>query len=361
MQWCDNLEQCAHFGGRLDRGMTYLRNGSVVDLVIEAGKIRAVVAGRTPYSVEVAVAPLKPKVWRSIQLQCAEQIDSLLDLLQGNLAAGVMQSLTKGNENLLPKPSELEMTCSCPDYADVCKHIAATIYGVGSRLDQQPELLFTLRSVDHLELVKSAAQTTDLTQALGIDSGGFTDSELGSMFGIDIDSGGSMAIPQQTAAKPAGKPRRRSAPTTPTTTDQRAPEPEKSARLGDGAPQTSAASAARGKAGRARSTKVEIARPPKVQAVLVVGARGRGKRAKAAHSDTRRSGDNRAQGVVVKGISRTSKKSRTVPKKAGPAVVAIVKETPPKKTRTLRGAGSTVPRVPAKKRVASGNRSKLTK
>jgi uncharacterized Zn finger protein len=188
-KWCENLDRYRDISNRLPRGATYVRNGSVADLVIEPGKVRAVVGGSEAYMVKIAIQTLKKDVWKAIGRDCAQEIDSLFDLLQGRFNEGVMQRLTQAEGGLFPHKNEISMSCTCPDSAGVCKHIAATFYGVAARLDRQPELLFKLRNVDHLELIGQATSAANLDQALdGSAAATLSDSDLGSIFGIDLES-----------------------------------------------------------------------------------------------------------------------------------------------------------------------------
>ncbi|MCC6868058.1 MAG: SWIM zinc finger family protein, partial [Burkholderiales bacterium] len=143
--WCDNLERYSDFSNRLPRGRTYLRSGSVIDLAIDAGEVRAQVVGSRLYRVEVHVAAVGEKPWKAIAADCAGSIDSMIELLRGTFSNAVMQRLCRQGDGMFPAPKEIEFTCSCPDWASMCKHVAAVLYGVGARLDQQPELLFRLR------------------------------------------------------------------------------------------------------------------------------------------------------------------------------------------------------------------------
>ena len=172
------------------RGRTYLRNGSVVDLQIEHGKIKALVAGSEVYTVTVSINTLEKAAWKRIKHDCSQSIDSLIDLLQGRFDEGIMQRLTERDAGLFPKPAEIKMQCSCPDWAGLCKHVAAVLYGVGARLDASPELLFTLRAVDHLELIGQAVTPENLDRTLaGQQTGALNGSNLGELFGIEIDAG----------------------------------------------------------------------------------------------------------------------------------------------------------------------------
>ena len=154
--WCDNLEHYSDYANRLPRGRTYVRNGSVIDLQLVRGEVRAQVMGSSLYRVEISVTALPETRWRAIVADCAGSIDSLVDLLQGRLSEAVMARISQPGNGLFPAPSEITLRCSCPDWADMCKHVAAVLYGVGARLDNQPELLFGLRSVDAGALVAQA-------------------------------------------------------------------------------------------------------------------------------------------------------------------------------------------------------------
>jgi uncharacterized Zn finger protein len=154
--WCDNLERYSDFANRLPRGRTYVRNGSVIDLKMAQGTVQAQVMGSSLYRVTVDVARVPAKQWQSIGADCAGSIDSMVELLQGKLSKGVMERICRSGTGLFPTPEEISFACSCPDWAAMCKHVAAVLYGVGSRLDQQPDLIFALRGVDPADLVKQA-------------------------------------------------------------------------------------------------------------------------------------------------------------------------------------------------------------
>jgi uncharacterized Zn finger protein len=187
--WCDHLERYCDFANRLPRGRTYVRNGSVIDLQIERGRVKALVSGSDIYHITVKIKTLAPTAWKRIQRDCASSIHSLIDLLQGRFDQGVMQRLTQPTGGLFPQPGEIDMECSCPDWAGMCKHVAAVLYGVGARLDATPELLFTLRNVDHLELVTRAIAAENLERSLAADAdSSLAGSNLAEMFGIELES-----------------------------------------------------------------------------------------------------------------------------------------------------------------------------
>jgi uncharacterized Zn finger protein len=184
--WCDHMESYSDFYSRLERGRTFVRNGSVVDLQILPGKVTARVAGSELYTVSISIQSVAPKLWKQLREQCAGQINSIVELLQGKLSGGVMQIMTHRDKGLFPDPAHIDMKCSCPDYAGMCKHIAAVLYGVGARLDHQPELLFTLRKIDHLELINSAGDVTAITAGKSSRKT-IAANQLADVFGIDID------------------------------------------------------------------------------------------------------------------------------------------------------------------------------
>ena len=194
--WCDNLERYSDFENRLPRGRTYVRNGSVIDLQIARGKVEALVSGSEIYKVKVDIAVAAPARWRSICRDCAGSVGSLVELLQGKLSKNVMERVCREGDGLFPAPKEIKMSCSCPDWAGMCKHVAATLYGVGARLDSDPDLLFTLRGVDRAELVSTVGADLPLTRGAGSSERVLADDDISALFGIDI------AAPE---AKPAAE------------------------------------------------------------------------------------------------------------------------------------------------------------
>ncbi|CAK0778089.1 SWIM-type domain-containing protein [Gammaproteobacteria bacterium] len=200
--WCDNLEVYSDWANRLPRGRTYVRNGSVLDLQVESGKITALVMGSELYHINISILPLDPSQWKSIQHACAGKIDSLVELLQGKLSRGVMEIITKPGTGLFPHLREIDMQCSCPDYAGLCKHLAAVLYGIGARLDQQPELLFLLRQVDHRELIIQAAGPI-LETDIPDDAKRLDNSQLSNLFGIDLADEDNPSPPPPAAKPPS--------------------------------------------------------------------------------------------------------------------------------------------------------------
>ena len=207
--WCDNLESYSDFSNRLPRGRTYLRNGSVIDLKIAAGTVSALVQGSSLYRVQIVITPVPKPLWQTMVARCSGALGSMVELLSGRISREVMTVVTERGRGLFPAPTEIKMSCSCPDFASLCKHLAATLYGIGARLDLAPELLFALRQVDPTELIMSvdsqllSSQATD--QVLSADS-----SDLGALFGIDLESPTpppiSAAAPSLATSVPTQKP-----------------------------------------------------------------------------------------------------------------------------------------------------------
>ena len=207
LAWCTNLESYSDFENRLPRGRTYVRNGSVVHLTIDKGRIEALVSGSELYKIQIDIEALPKPKWRALKGESAGKMGTLVELLQGKLSKAMMELVTGREHGLFPKPKEIKMRCSCPDGAYMCKHLAAVLYGVGNRLDSSPESLFVLRGVDHLELIEQAIPTAPLGKSgtaptIAID-------DLGAIFDIEIGdapvANAETTIPAKTVAKQAGK------------------------------------------------------------------------------------------------------------------------------------------------------------
>ncbi|HVC63189.1 MAG TPA: hypothetical protein VND19_22855 [Acetobacteraceae bacterium] len=184
--WCDNLESYRDYENRLERGRTYVRNGSVVDLQIAPREVTATVSGSELYKVKVSIGEVARPHWKSICADCAGGIDSLVELLQGRFSKGVMERICRQGTGLFPKPSEIRFACSCPDHASMCKHVAAVLYGVGARLDAKPELLFRLRAVNENDLVADIGNVLPLSKR-GPAAGKVLEADdMAALFGLDM-------------------------------------------------------------------------------------------------------------------------------------------------------------------------------
>jgi uncharacterized Zn finger protein len=202
--WCDNLERYGDFANRLPRGRSYVRNGSVVDLRIEPGSVTALVSGSSMYDVKITVQSLPKAHWSAIRRDCSGAIDSVIELLQGRLSQSVMSRLCQDKAGMFPSPKDISFTCSCPDWASMCKHVAAVLYGIGARLDHRPELLFTLRRVDQQGLIANAVSSLSKKKRTGPDRTNRLESDnLSEMFGIEMATAARRAAADTRVTKPA--------------------------------------------------------------------------------------------------------------------------------------------------------------
>jgi len=204
--WCDHLAKFSDFENRLPRGRTYVRNGSVLHLEITRGEIRAMVMGSRLYNVTVRVEELPARKWKAVRKRCAGRIGSLIELLQGRLSEDAMAVVTDRAQGLFPSPREIRLGCDCPDWAIMCKHVAAVLYGVGVRFDERPELLFRLRGVDHEELISSEAGA--VAAATGGRKKGrrrIAEGDLSDVFGIDVADEDQKKKKKKPPRKPARK------------------------------------------------------------------------------------------------------------------------------------------------------------
>jgi uncharacterized Zn finger protein len=195
--WCANLEAYSDYANRLPRGRTYVRNGSVADLQIAPGRIEARVSGSSIYRTTVTVTALPKPRWETLVTDCAGGIDSLVELLQGRFSTGVMERLCRQGDGLFPTPKEIKLDCSCPDGAYMCKHVAAVLYGVGARLDHQPELLFTLRQVAATDLLAKAGAGLATNATAPSSDRTLAADDVGALFGLEMDQ------PESVTAKPS--------------------------------------------------------------------------------------------------------------------------------------------------------------
>jgi uncharacterized Zn finger protein len=219
--WCSHLESLSDFQSRLPRGRSYVRGGAVIHLALDSGRIRAKVQGSSLYNVEIGVDKLARQRWTQVVADCTGNIDSLVELLRGKFSQSVMQAVTNVKTGLFPSSSEIRMSCSCPDFAGLCKHLAAVLYGVGARLDTRPELLFTLRGVDPSELVAEGAAAAVPEVSAGSTSSRrvLVNSALSDVFGIELDVS---PIAQKSVAADATHSKQKAKPAPPKT--KRTPE-----------------------------------------------------------------------------------------------------------------------------------------
>ena len=182
--WCENLLRYSDFENRMPRGRKYVRHGSVVHLAVEPGLVRALVNGTDLYEISIRIAALPEDRWKSLRRQCAGEIGSLVELLSGKPPERVMEIVSRPGEGLFPSPGEISLDCSCPDWAAMCKHVAAAMYGVGVRLDHDPGQIFTLRGVSADDLVGAAVEAA----AASPGDETLASEDLAALFGVEIET-----------------------------------------------------------------------------------------------------------------------------------------------------------------------------
>ncbi len=196
--WNINLEKYADYSNRIGRGRSYIRNGFVLDFKINSGEVTALVQGTrtSPYKVAIKINPLAKKAWNEIKKECEGKIESLQALIEGRVPEELREIFTAKGTGLFPSPKEIEFSCSCPDWASMCKHVAATLYGVGVKLDQDPKLFFKLRNAEMDDLITKALQDKSkkmLKKAEKKTSRAIDDLDAAGMFGIDMEEKADLA------------------------------------------------------------------------------------------------------------------------------------------------------------------------
>ena len=208
--WCKALEAQADLANRLGRGRSYVRHNCVIDLQLKGREVRALVQGTELYHARIDFTQLPEARWRKVVEACSGKIGSMVELLQGKIAQGVMAVVAHPEDGLFPKSGEMKLSCSCPDGAWMCKHLAAVLYAIGNRLDTRPEQLFELRGVDPGELLTSAPRV-----ASGAVDYQELEGDLSEIFGAALDGDASPlseAPPSSLAAASAVRPRKAAAP-----------------------------------------------------------------------------------------------------------------------------------------------------
>ncbi len=190
--WNKNLERYADYTNRIGRGRSYVRHGAVLDLQINSGKVKALVQGTRakPYSVSVKIKAINENIWQKIKTACGGKLDSLQELLEGKFPKALSDIFMEQGTGLFPSPKEIEFSCSCPDWASMCKHVAAALYGIGARLDEDPGLFFKLRKVKMKDLVTEAVENKTrklLEKAKKKTKRLIAESDLADVFGIDME------------------------------------------------------------------------------------------------------------------------------------------------------------------------------
>lgn len=213
--WNKNLEQYADFSNRIGRGRSYVRHMAVLDLQMKQGEVSSLVQGSAsrPYSVTVKIEKISGTNWDNLKKLCSGKFDSLQKLLSGKFPKALNEIFTIRNKGLFPAPKEIKFSCSCPDWAGMCKHVAATLYGIGARLDEDPGLFFKLRKVKVDDLISEAVADSAkemLKKAKRKTGRVLYDSNLSNVFGIDLDDdepdvSAKKTLPRTKAAKKKAK------------------------------------------------------------------------------------------------------------------------------------------------------------
>jgi len=166
-RWIAVLESF-ELGGRLQRGRSYARRGQVVSIAIGKGRVEALVQGsrETPYDVKLEVKTLPAPEWKRLAGVLAREARFAARLLAGEMPADVEDAFRGAGSSLFPqRRADLRTRCSCPDWSNPCKHIAAVYYLLGEEFDRDPFLIFRLRGLDRDELVGLLDRTAAATPA----------------------------------------------------------------------------------------------------------------------------------------------------------------------------------------------------
>jgi uncharacterized Zn finger protein len=211
--WNGNLSKYADYANRIGRGRSYVRHGAVLDLQIKPGQVKALVQGSqgSPYTITIKIKPISEPVWKQIKAACAGQLASLQELLEGRFPKGLTELFTAKGRGLFPSPQEIDFHCSCPDYAYLCKHVAAVLYGIGTRLDEDPSLFFVLRKMKMDDLITQAVQDKSarlLKRAKKRTARVIDDADLGEVFGIEMEPAAASERGRTAAPTAAPTPRR---------------------------------------------------------------------------------------------------------------------------------------------------------
>ncbi|MGD1822987.1 MAG: hypothetical protein ACPKM0_09545 [Pleomorphochaeta sp.] len=159
-KWCENLENYADFSNRIQRGKRYVRSGAVIDLKIEEGFISALVQGsrRKPYKVLIEIFPLSKKKQKDILNVAQNKIENIESLVEGEFPEELSNLFLNSDTGLFPSPNEIKINCNCPDWAVLCKHATAVLYGIGAKLDENPLMFFLLRSIDFNQFLQRSIE-----------------------------------------------------------------------------------------------------------------------------------------------------------------------------------------------------------
>ena len=196
--WCSNLERYADYSNRLPRGRSYVLHGAVVDLVLEPGHALAKVQGSSLYKVEICFDPLDSKKEKELSSACSAQIQNIEELLSGSFPERLKEQFF-ARDALFPAPRQIHFSCSCPDWASMCKHVAAVMYGIGARLDEEPIRFFDLRGIQVDDFIARAVESkveSMLKNAACKSSRILSYDHLEGLFGLDIEAPSVLTRPE---------------------------------------------------------------------------------------------------------------------------------------------------------------------
>lgn len=187
--WNKNLESYADYSSRISRGRSYVKNGFVLDLRIDTGRVTAIVAGsgRNPYHIDIIIDELSKEKWNKITEVCGRSISGMDQLVQGKFPKELDILFTQKGDGLFPSPKEIKFSCDCPDWAYMCKHVAAVLYGIGARFDEEPALFFKLRNIEIEALIRKSIEEkmeSMLRNAETKTRRVIEDADVGDLFGI---------------------------------------------------------------------------------------------------------------------------------------------------------------------------------
>jgi uncharacterized Zn finger protein len=166
-RWVEVLESF-ELGNRLTRGRSYARKGQVVSIDITPGRVRAKVQGSQPrpYSVSIKLEPLLPGEWEKVVVTMSRQAIFAAKLLAGEMPQNIEEAFGAAGVSLFPRYlDELDTDCSCPDWSNPCKHLAAVYYLLAEQFDEDPFLIFKLRGMEKEELIRALREKRASTLA----------------------------------------------------------------------------------------------------------------------------------------------------------------------------------------------------
>ena len=193
--WCRNIENYSNIRNRLERGRTYIRQNTVKSLSISNNCAESQVQGHSkePYRVIINIKTIEKSKYDNILNKCENSVDNLESLMTGSFPKEYQQFFTDEEYGLFPKSNEIDYNCTCLDYEKnmhMCKHIAATMYAIGNKLDNDPLIFFKLRGIDISEFSnKILKKETEFVwnNINGESNRKINSNDISFLFGVDCD------------------------------------------------------------------------------------------------------------------------------------------------------------------------------